>query len=144
MKTILLVEDNEDDVIFMKRAFKQAEWADALKVVNDGQEAIDYLEGSGSFGDRKTHPAPCLVLLDLKLPRKGGLEVLRWIREKPELRALVVLILTTSRERNDLEKAYTLGANAFLVKPPAYQELAEMVKAMKSFWIGFNEFVMRD
>jgi CheY-like chemotaxis protein len=79
----------------------------------------------------------------LKLPHKSGLEVLHWIREQPPLRSLVVLVLTTSRERNDLEKAYDLCANGFLVKPPAYQQLAEMVKAIKSFWIGFNEFVFR-
>ena len=143
VKTILLVEDNEDDVIFMKRAFKQAELLESLKVVKDGQEAIDYLSGANQFADRTTFPMPCLVLLDLKLPRKGGLEVLRWIREQPGLRSLVVLILTTSRERNDLEKAYELGGNGFLVKPPAYQQLAEMVKAIKGFWLDFNEFVFR-
>jgi CheY-like chemotaxis protein len=143
-KTILLVEDNDDDIIFMKRAFKHSEMIDSLRVVKDGQEALDYLMGANQFNDRRAFPSPCLILLDLKLPRRGGLEVLQWIRENPEMHSMVVLVLTTSRERKDLEKAYELGVNAFLVKPPAYQQLAEMVKAIKDFWLGFNEFVPCD
>src|SRR4051812_47964685 len=97
---ILLVEDNEHDVFFMKRAFKTAEISNALQVVGDGQAAIDYLTGVDSYGDRQQFPLPCFILLDLKLPRKSGLDVLSWIRQQPELRTIVVLVLTTSREPN--------------------------------------------
>ncbi|MDB6028341.1 MAG: response regulator with CheY-like receiver domain and winged-helix DNA-binding domain [Verrucomicrobiales bacterium] len=142
LKTILLVEDNEDDVVFMRRAIKHAAVTESVQVVTDGQDAVDYLAGIGKFEDRRQYPMPRIVLLDLKLPRKGGLEVLQWIRSQPRLSRIIVLVLSTSRERSDIVKAYELGANAFLVKPPAYQQLAEMVEAIKIFWLGFNEFVL--
>lgn len=139
--TILLVEDNEDDVFFMKRAIKSAAIENAVQVVNDGQQAIDYLDGNEKFSDRAIFPLPVLVLLDLKLPHKSGHEVLSWIREQPEFETLVVIVLTTSREVSDIEKAYRLGANAYLVKPPGAPELIEIVSALKQFWLRHNEFV---
>ncbi len=138
--TILLVEDNEDDIFFMQRAVKNAQIGNPLQVVTDGQQAIDYLQGAGNFSDRIQHPLPCFVLLDLKLPHKSGHEVLQWIREQSLFKNLVVIVLTTSRETRDLEKAYELGANAFLVKPPGASQLMEMIVALKQFWLVHNEF----
>jgi CheY-like chemotaxis protein len=137
---ILLVEDNENDVLFMKRMMRVAEIGHPLQVVTDGQQAIDYLSGTGKFADRNEFPVPCLVLLDLKLPFRSGLEVLAWIREQPNYRPLVVLILSTSRESGDIERAYRLGANAYLVKPHDVGQLGELMKAVKLFWLTFNEF----
>src|SRR5688572_19839953 len=111
---ILYVEDSEDDVFFLKRAFKAAEVPNPLQVARDGQEAIDYLAGLEKFSDRERHPLPCLVLLDFKLGGKMGLDVLRWIRERPALRKLLVIILSSSSQRADVDRAYELGANAFL------------------------------
>jgi CheY-like chemotaxis protein len=137
---ILLVEDNENDILFMKRMVRVAEITHPLQVVTDGQQAIDYLSGTGKFADRKEFPMPCLILLDLKLPFRSGLEVLAWIREQPNLQPLVVLILSTSRESGDIEQAYRLGANAYLVKPHDVGHLGELMKAVKSFWLTFNQF----
>jgi CheY-like chemotaxis protein len=137
---ILLVEDNENDVYFMQRAAKSAGIANQLQVVKDGQGAIDYLAGTGSFQNREQFPFPCMVLLDLKLPVKDGLEVLSWIRQQPKFRRLVVIILTTSRELTDIAAAYDIGVNAYLVKPSDVSVLVEMIAAMKQFWIGFNQF----
>jgi CheY-like chemotaxis protein len=137
---ILLVEDNEHDVFFMKRAFKTAEISNTLQIVGDGQAAVDYLSGVGSYGNRHEFPLPCIILLDLKLPGKSGLDVLSWIRQQPELRSTIVIVLTTSREQNDIVTAYQLGANAFLVKPNDVLQLIELVKAIKRFWLEFNEF----
>lgn len=141
--TILLVEDNEDDVFFMKRSMKSVQIENPLQVVTDGQQAIDYLQGTGKYSNRDEYPLPCFILLDLKLPHKNGHEVLQWIREQPYLKNLVVIVLTTSRETRDLEKAYSLGANAFLVKPPGASQLTEMIEALKHFWISHNEFAPR-
>ena len=138
--TILLVEDNEDDIFFMKRALKSAAIENPLQVVTDGQQAIDYLQGTEKFSDRTKFPFPLLVLLDLKLPHKDGHEVLSWIRAQSAFETLVVLMLTTSRERKDIEKAYLLRANSYLVKPPSAPELIEIMKAIKQFWLLHNEF----
>jgi len=140
--TLLLVEDNEDDLFFMQRAIKAAEISNALQVVRDGQAAIDYLAGEGEYADRNRFPTPCLTLLDLKLPRRSGFEVLSWLRRQSELQALVVIVLSTSKERRDIENAYGLGANAYLVKPNDVTRLTEMLKAIKCFWLAFNEFAV--
>jgi CheY-like chemotaxis protein len=137
---ILLVEDNENDVYFMQRAAKSAGIANQLQVVKDGQGAIDYLAGTGPFQNREHFPFPCMVLLDLKLPVKDGLEVLSWIRQQPKFRRLVVIILTTSRELTDIAAAYDIGVNSYLVKPSDVSVLVEMIAALKQFWIGFNQF----
>ena len=137
MNTILQVEDDPNDVFFLKRAFTSAGVDNPLRVVNDGREAIDYLKGSGRFADREQFPLPGLVLLDLKLPHVMGLEVLRWIRQESGL-SLVVVLLTASAEEADIASAYRLGANGFLVKPSAASQLVEMVKAIKDFWLTFN------
>lgn len=137
---ILLVEDNPDDAFFMQRAAKAASVPHELVVVATGDEAVDYLAGAGKFSDRQSFPLPLLVLLDLKLPGRSGHEVLQWIRQQPSLKSTVVVVLTTSRERSDVQKAYALGANAYLVKPSAAPQLIEQVKALKAFWLEHNEF----
>jgi CheY-like chemotaxis protein len=117
-RTILLVEDNEDDVFLMKRALRGAGINNPLQIAEDGQAAIDYLAGAGAYADRTLHPLPMIVFLDLKLPYKSGHEVLEWIRQEPHLKTLVVIVLTSSSEKVDLDHAYKLGANSFVVKPP--------------------------
>jgi CheY-like chemotaxis protein len=136
--TILIVEDNPDDVFFMQRACKSAKIENPIQVAMDGQEAIDYLAGEGSFADREKFPKPCLIFLDLKLPKKTGHQVLAWLREREEFTTTIVIALTTSREPKDINEAYRLGANAYLVKPSSPAHLAEMMGAIKNFWIGQN------
>ncbi len=138
--TILLVEDNDNDVVFMQRALKNAGMLNPLRVVTDGEQAIDYLTGAGKFSDRAKFPLPIIMFLDLKLPTKSGLEVLGWLRETQEFKSLVVLVLTTSNEPKDIERALKLGANAYLVKPSLFSELTEMMKTIKAFWLNFNHF----
>jgi CheY-like chemotaxis protein len=137
---ILLVEDNEDDVFLMQRALKNAGIANPLYVVEDGQLAIDYLSGAGDYADRKRFPMPAIVFLDLKLPIKGGFDVLDWIRNRPDLLNLVVVVLTSSNEPSDLRKAYQLGANSYVVKPPTANQLLELAKSFKWYWLEFNQF----
>jgi CheY-like chemotaxis protein len=138
-RTILLVEDNDDDVFFMQQATKRAGIENPLQHVGDGQKALDYLSGTGQYGDRDKYPLPFLIILDLKLPLVRGLEVLQWIRERPEFEMIIVVVLTSSRETRDIDAAYRLGANSYLVKPTNVQRLLEMVKGIADYWIKFNE-----
>ncbi len=139
-RAILLVEDNEDDVFLMERALKSAAVINPLFLVEDGQEAMDYLGGAGKFSDRTHYPLPAIVFLDLKLPFKSGHEVLAWIREQKEFESMVVVVLTSSNEPSDLGKSYALGANSYLVKPPTPQQLEDMAKAFKWYWLEYNRF----
>ncbi len=137
--TILLVEDNPDDVALFKRALHKAALYYTLNVVGDGEAAIAYLSGEGAYADRSNHPLPRLVLLDLKLPRKSGHEVLEWMRAQPELRCLPVVVLTTSREISDINRAYDYCANSYLVKPFSFDGLIDMVRTLDSYWLKLNE-----
>lgn len=132
---ILLVEDNEDDIFFMQRAAKSSGIEATMVVAQNGQAAIDYLSGTGEYADRARFPYPTLIFLDLKMPLRSGLEVLEWIRTQPPLQTLLVLILTTSREESDVERAYRLGANSFLVKPPSIEELNDLMRLVKEYWL---------
>lgn len=134
--TILLVEDEEGDVFFMRQAMKKADVLNPLKVASNGQEAIDYFQGTGKFANREEFPLPCLVLLDLKLPRVMGLDVLKWLRQQTE--RVIVLILTSSKEEADIATAYHLGANGYLVKPSDAGQLTDMVKSINDFWLKQN------
>ena len=136
--TILLVEDNEDDVLFLRRAMKLAGILHPLQVVRDGRQAIDYLEGSGAYKNRAEFPLPCLVLLDLKLPRVMGLDVLHWIRQQSRLEPLPIIVFTSSQEENDIQRAYRLGANSYLVKPSSADKLLELVKTFGIYWLQHN------
>ena len=137
--SFLVAEDDENDVFFLQRAFQQAKIENPLHVVRDGQEAIEYLSGEGRFSDRSVYPLPHLFILDLKMPRMTGLDVLRWLHEQPELRCLPVLVLSSSAQRTDIERAYHLGANGFVVKPGSLEKRAALAKLLGSFWLEFNE-----
>lgn len=139
--TLLLVEDNEDDVFIFQRAFARAGLKDAVQIASDGEEAIAYLSGNGPYADRAAHPLPYVVLLDLKLPRRSGLDVLEWIHAQPELAHLPVIILTSSAEQRDLERTRELGAQHYLVKPPPVQALIELLEMHRS---GFGAVAATD
>ena len=136
-QTILLVEDEENDVFFMQEAMKKAGVLNPIRVASDGQQAIDYFKGAGKFGNREEFPLPCLVLLDLKLPYVMGLDVLKWIRQQPEVPAIVV-ILSSSKEEADIASAYRWGANGYLVKPSDTSNLQGMARSIKDFWLTQN------
>lgn len=131
---LLLVEDDESDVLFLKRAFEKVGVTIHLEVVEDGQKAVDYLAGNGPYADRSRYPAPTHVLLDLKLPELSGLEVLEWIRSEPRLRELRVTILTSSGQESDIHRARELGVDAYLVKPMKFVLLLDVAKAIDE-WV---------
>jgi CheY-like chemotaxis protein len=137
VKPILQVEDDPNDVFFLKRVMERTEMETPVRVAVDGQEAIDYLKGAGKFADRGLFPFPCLVLLDLKLPYVMGLDVLKWIRSQP-MGFLPVIIFTASAEPADVATAYRLGATAFLTKPSETSKLEGIVRAIKEFWLIHN------
>lgn len=138
--TVLLVEDDENDVFFFKRAMRLAGWVGAVQVTQDGKQAVDYLKGEGQFSRRDEFPIPSLILLDLKLPYLDGLQVLKWIREHSTLKQLAVIILSSSKARIDVETACHLGANAYVVKPTTIDELVDLVKSISAFWLKHNQF----
>jgi CheY-like chemotaxis protein len=138
-QTILLVEDDANDVFFMKRAMKLAGMLNPVQVASDGRKAIHYLGGTDEYSDRAQFPLPCLVLLDLKLPHVMGLDVLKWIREQPELRTVIVVVFTASKLPPDISKAYFLGANSYMVKPSEPDGLVETVKLIKEYWLDLNQ-----
>jgi CheY-like chemotaxis protein len=138
-RSILYVEDRDEDVILLKYAFKRADIQNPVEIASDGQKAIDYLAGSGRYADRSQFPLPCMVLLDLQLPYIMGLEVLEWIRQQPALKALIVIILSSSTHHGDIRRAYELGTNAFLVKPSGVDTLADICRALKHFWLVHNQ-----
>jgi CheY-like chemotaxis protein len=132
---ILLVEDDENDVFFMRLAMEKAGMDTTLRVTNDGWEAMSYLRGEGRFSDRQENPLPCLMLLDLKLPRMRGLEVLKWIRTQPHFNGLRVIVLTSSNQDVDVRQAYEAGADAYVVKPARPHDLSEIIQCIKHYWI---------
>ena len=135
---ILLVEDSEDDVFLMRRALAGADIRNPLRVAEHGDAAIAYLTGDGPFADRSLHPLPRMVFVDLELPYKSGHDVLAWIRSQPQFAPLLVIALTSSEEPVDLRRAYQLGANSYVVKPPTAEQLLEMARAFKLWWLLQN------
>jgi CheY-like chemotaxis protein len=135
---ILIAEDNEDHVLLLRRALQKGAVLNPVFVVNDGEEAIAYLKGEGKYADRYEYPLPTLLLLDLKMPRKNGFEVLQWIRQQPGLRRLRVVVLTTSDAPQDVDRAYELGANAFMVKPLERKDFMELTSAIKGYWLWMS------
>jgi CheY-like chemotaxis protein len=135
---ILYAEDEENDVFFMQRAVEKAGISNPLVVVPDGQAVIDYCSGSHCYSNRHEHPLPCLLLLDLNLPRKSGLEVLKWIRNEPALSTLPVIVLTSSLQDVDIHRAYVQGANSYLVKPSRPDGLVALAQTIKEFWLTQN------
>lgn len=137
--TILHVEDDPNDVLLVERAIKKANAPAVLRSVADGDMALAYLKGENSFADREHYPLPDLILLDLKMPRKSGLEVLSWIREQPLLKRLLVVVFTSSKHDQDINRAYDLGANSYLVKPVGFDSLLETVKQIHLYWGNLNQ-----
>jgi len=132
---ILLAEDEEDYVLLIQRAFSKANILNPLHVVWNGQEVISYLKGDGKYSNREEYPLPDLLLLDLKMPRVNGFEVLQWIRQQPGLAPLRVLVLTSSDQIRDVNEAYRLGANSFLVKPLDFEDFAQLSHLIQEFWL---------
>jgi CheY-like chemotaxis protein len=139
LAVILLAEDEEDYVLLIKHAFAQAKIPNPLQVVWNGQEAIAYLKGEGKYSNREDYPLPDLFLLDLKMPRVNGFEVLKWLRAQPGLAALRVLVLTSSDELRDVNEAYRLGANSFLVKPLDFQDFMQLSRLIQEFWLKVSK-----
>jgi len=136
---ILLAEDDPNDVLSVQRAFQRNYVANPVQVVRDGEEALAYLSGQAPFADRERHPLPVLMLMDLKMPRKSGLEVLAWVRQQPGLKRLPIIVLTSSNQSPDINRAYELGANSYLVKPAGFDSLLDLVKNLDMYWLILNE-----
>jgi CheY-like chemotaxis protein len=137
--TILLVEDDPNEIYLTQRAFLHANINVCLQVIYDGDSAIEYLSGVGKYADRERFPIPTLILLDLKLPCRSGHEILAWLRQHPELKLLPVVIFTSSREPSDVNLAYELGANSYLVKPSGLKALRRVVETLSLYWLVENE-----
>jgi CheY-like chemotaxis protein len=138
-KVVLLVEDNPSDIGLTKRAFEKNRIQNKLVVAEDGQEALDYLFGAGAYAGRDTSEMPAVVLMDLKLPKVDGLEALRRIRAHDLTKRLPVVILTSSREDQDVAMSYDLGANSYIRKPVDFQQFAEAVRTLDLYWVVLNE-----
>ncbi|MBI5713452.1 MAG: response regulator [Chloroflexi bacterium] len=138
-KTILLVEDNPSDVALTQRALTKSHVANELVTAEDGQDALDYLFGTGVYLGRDVSDLPSLILLDLKLPRVDGLQVLRQIRADERTRRLPVVILTTSKEEQDVARSYDLGANSYIRKPVDFTQFVEAIQHLGLYWLVMNE-----
>jgi len=136
--TLMVVEDDTGEVLLIQRAFEKARVVSPVQIVGDGDEAVAYLSGQGKYADRQVYPLPSLLILDLKLPRRSGFEVLQWLRAQPGLKRLPVVVLTASALISDINRAYDLGANSYLVKPVRLEELKSMVELIYLYWLGFN------
>ena len=132
---LLIVEDREDDIILMRKAFQKAGLTNPVQIVRDGEEAIAYLRGDGRYSNRAEYPLPALVLLDLKLPRMDGLEVLAWIRQQEGIRGLPVIVLTSSNRIQDVNRAYELGTNSFFVKELDFENTVEVSRLIQRYWL---------
>jgi CheY-like chemotaxis protein len=132
---VLLVEDIDDDAELVRRAFAKGNVVNPLQIVRTGEEALEYLTGTGRYSNRAEYPLPELLLLDLKLPGIDGFQVLRWIRQQPELKALRVVVLTSSEALSDATEAYKAGANSFLVKPIDFNDFVNVTNAIQGYWL---------
>jgi len=136
---ILLADDSTNDLFFMRIAFGKAGSPNSLHEVRDGEEAIAYLSGNPPYSDRHKYPLPTVLLLDLNMPKKNGFEVLIWARAQPGLRRLSIFVISASRRAEDIERAFDLGANSFLVKPTTMEELTSMIRSLLD-WLRYNQF----
>jgi CheY-like chemotaxis protein len=139
LPSLLVVEDDPNDVMFILRGLKQAGVGDHVQVARDGGEAVAYLEGKGAYHDRTLHPLPALMTLDLKLPRTSGLEVLKRIRNDPRFKDLPVVILTSSKEPGDIERARELGISAYHVKPVEFKEFNALIRSIGHIWMELTK-----
>lgn len=130
---ILLVDDNPHDVVLIRLAFRRVGIIDTIQLVKDGAEAMRYINGEGAYADRHQFPIPTLILLDLKMPQTSGFDVLQWIREQPELSTVIVVVMSGSKNDQDIERAYALGANSYLIKPTRFEEMVKMMETLKDY-----------
>ena len=137
-RTILVAEDNEDDVLLLKRAFAQSQLNVRIHFVGDGEEAIAYMQGNGRFSQRAEYPLPQLIVTDLKMPKVTGFGFLAWLREQAQTECTPVIVLTTSSDEQEVKKAYQMGANSFVTKPHGYGDLEDLVATLHRFWLRFN------
>ncbi len=136
---ILLVEDREEDAEMALMALEEQHISNTVKWVKDGQEALDYLFAKGQYAERESRIRPKVVLLDLKMPKVGGLEVLRQLRENPHTKDIPVVILTTSKDDGDLKKAYAYGANSYIVKPVDFVQFSSAIRDLGLYWVVLNQ-----
>ncbi len=134
--TVLLVEDDLNDIFLVKRAFKMARIQNPLQVATDGQEAMNYLRGEGKYADRDAFPLPKLVVMDIKMPRRSGFEVLEWVKNNPNrsLRRIPIVIVSSSDNPSDINRAYELGANAYMVKPVNFRAVEHLFESITHYW----------
>jgi len=135
---MLIIEDDENDAILLHRAFESISGDIAMHFVRDGQQAFAYLKGVGHYADRASYPVPTLIILDLKMPGPSGFDVLRWLRAAPAYLRVPVIVLSGSKWPGDIDEAYRLGANSYLVKPARRQDLREVVELASTFWFQMN------
>lgn len=135
--TVLLAEDDENDVLLLRKAFLQIHSV-SLKVVSNGEQVVKYLLGEAPYNDRQKSPFPSVIVLDLKMPKKNGFEVLAWRQQQKEMTSLPAVILTASDQECDTKKAYALGASSYLVKPSGFDELVDMVGGFEKYWLTLN------
>ena len=136
---ILHVDDDPNDVVLLEHACRKAGLDLRLHGANDGDQAMAYLSGAAPYSDRAQHPLPGLVLLDLKMPRVSGFDVLTWIRRREKFRRIPVIVLSSSNHDADVKRAYALGANSYLVKPVGFEALVELVRSVYNYWLTLNE-----
>lgn len=139
-RTILIVEDLKADARLIERSLRKARIVNPCHLFGDGQQAIDYLSGTGQYADRGKFVLPLIILLDIKMPKRDGFDVLFWIRQQKLLKRIPVVMLTSSNRPADIERAYDLGANSYLVKPVSDDALIEMFRAFDAYWLCINEF----
>ena len=140
LHTVLLIEDNPDDASLMHRAIEKAGVKGLVHILNNGRQAIEYLKAVPPYQDRKSYPLPDLVLLDLQLPEMHGLKVLEWIRSQPQFCSLVVVVFSSSNSPSDVQLAYKLGCNSYLLKPATLDLLYDTVGAISSYWLRLNQW----
>jgi CheY-like chemotaxis protein len=139
LSPVLLAEDDPNDVLLVRRAFQESQARNPVQAVGNGEEAIQYLAGEGRFADRAAYPFPALFLLDLKMPVKDGLEVLRWLHQHPEIpRKLPVVVLSSTELPNETQIAYAMDIQACIVKPLSYSELREKIRILKEYWLDYE------
>lgn len=133
---LLIAEDNPDDALLLRRALARAGIKARLKFVADGEEMLFYLQGDGAYSDRNIHPLPSAIIMDLKMPRKTGLEVLAWLSSHPEVAVVPTVILSSSNMPDDVRQAYRLGANTYFVKPTSFDELVATMENLRKYWVS--------
>jgi len=131
---ILVMEDDENDALLLKRALHRLHIQNPIHLVPDGEEGMAYMNGEGKYGDRRQYPFPGFIITDLKMPRKSGLEVLKALSEHKDWRVIPTLVLTSSKEENDVARAYGFGANSYMVKPTDFQNLEKMMRLIHDYW----------